>query len=210
MLSFKCETCYPSYSGGTCRHFKIRIEDISKRITSLILLNIYTLPQYALTHIILFVLIIDKANSKFNLKIKEALQINWRKPNLNIQQNHLTLTRSLWPPLFFSAFVCCCSFCCYLFFSAFLFHLLFSLSLTLIIGIFYCLNDISLWLHLIARCDTPCITSFSFIYCFIYLYANYRHLLHFVITSSLYNTLCNRFYNNYVINICTRQLLWFM
>ena len=137
MLSFKCETCYPSYSGGTCRHFKIRIEDISKRITSLILLNICVRPQYALTHIILFVLIIDKANSKFDLKIKEALQINWRKPNLNIQQNHLTPTRSLWPSLFFSAFVCCCSFCCYLFFSAFLFHLLFSLSLALIIGIFY-------------------------------------------------------------------------
>ena len=27
--------------------------------------------------------IIDKANSKFNLKIKEALHINWRKPKLN-------------------------------------------------------------------------------------------------------------------------------
>ena len=25
--------------------------------------------------------------------------------------------------------------------------------------------------------------------------------------SSLYNTPCNRFYNNYVINICPRQLL---
>ena len=30
--------------------------------------------------------IIDKANSK------EALHINWRKPNLNAQQNHLALT----------------------------------------------------------------------------------------------------------------------
>ena len=36
--------------------------------------------------------IIDKANSKFELKIKEALHINWRKPNLNAQQNHLALT----------------------------------------------------------------------------------------------------------------------
>ena len=34
----------------------------------------------------------DKANSKFDLKIKEALHINWRKPNLKAQQNHLTLT----------------------------------------------------------------------------------------------------------------------
>ena len=39
--------------------------------------------------------IIDKANSKFELKIKEALYINWRKPNLNAQQNHLALTLSL-------------------------------------------------------------------------------------------------------------------
>ena len=29
--------------------------------------------------------IIDKANSKFDLEIKEALHINWRKPNLNVQ-----------------------------------------------------------------------------------------------------------------------------
>ena len=39
--------------------------------------------------------IIDKANSKFELKIKEALHINWRKPNLNAKQNHLALTLSL-------------------------------------------------------------------------------------------------------------------
>ena len=34
---------------------KLGLRSISKRITSLIFLNIYTLPQYALTHIILFV-----------------------------------------------------------------------------------------------------------------------------------------------------------
>ena len=39
--------------------------------------------------------IVDKANSKFDLKIKEALHITWRKPNLNAQQNHLALTLSL-------------------------------------------------------------------------------------------------------------------
>ena len=32
--------------------------------------------------------IIDKANSKSDLKTKEALHINWIKPNLNAQQNH--------------------------------------------------------------------------------------------------------------------------
>ena len=39
--------------------------------------------------------ITDKASSKFDLKIKEALHINWIKPNLNAQQNHLALTLSL-------------------------------------------------------------------------------------------------------------------
>ena len=40
--------------------------------------------------------IIDKAKFlKFYLKIKESLHINWRKSNLNVQQNHLALTLSL-------------------------------------------------------------------------------------------------------------------
>ena len=38
--------------------------------------------------------IFDKANSKFDLKVKEALHVNWRKPNLNTQQNHVALTLS--------------------------------------------------------------------------------------------------------------------
>ena len=39
--------------------------------------------------------IIDKTNSKFDLKINEALHISWRKRNLNAQQNHLALILSL-------------------------------------------------------------------------------------------------------------------
>ena len=74
---------------------KLGLRSISKWIISLILLNIYTPPQHTLSHIIFCFGIIDKANSKFDLKIKEALHINWRKPNLNAQQNNLTLTFSL-------------------------------------------------------------------------------------------------------------------
>ena len=40
-------------------------------------------------------IIIDKTNSKFDLKIKEALHINWGKHDLNAQQNHLVLILSL-------------------------------------------------------------------------------------------------------------------
>ena len=48
-----------------------------------------------MTHIILCFQIVDKAKSKFDLKVKEALHINWRKANLKTQQNHLALTLSL-------------------------------------------------------------------------------------------------------------------
>ena len=74
---------------------KLGLRNISKRITSLILLNIYIPRQHALTHNSLCFKIIDKANSKFDLKIKEALHINWRKPNLNTQHNDVVLTLSL-------------------------------------------------------------------------------------------------------------------
>ena len=53
VYKFTCASCSSSYIGKTCHHFKTRI---SRRITSLIFLNIYTPPQHALTHIILFVL----------------------------------------------------------------------------------------------------------------------------------------------------------
>ena len=62
---------------------KLQLRSISKRIKSLIFLNIYTPPQLALIHIILCFKMIDKAQFKFDLKIKEYLHIDWRKPNLN-------------------------------------------------------------------------------------------------------------------------------
>ena len=74
---------------------KLGLRNKPKRITSLIFLNIYTPPQHALTRIILSFKIIDTANSKFDLNIKEALHINLRKPNLYAQQNHLAFTLSL-------------------------------------------------------------------------------------------------------------------
>ena len=87
--------------------------------------------------------VINKGNSKLDLKIKEALQINWRKPNLNAQQksfiSHPFAIASV-PVVLFLSF----------FFFEFLFYLLFSLPLTLIIGVFYCLNYTSPLLHLIS------------------------------------------------------------
>ena len=114
--------------------------------------------------------IVDKANSKFGLKIKEPLQINCGKPNLNAQQSHLSLTLLLQlpQPLFcFFLFVCFC------------FHVSF---LPVILIIF----DTNYWHLLLSELhfattslhyNTTCITPCSFIYYFQYLCTNYWRLL---------------------------------
>ena len=145
VYKFTCTSCSSSYIGETCHHLKLGLRSISKRITSPIFLNMYTPPQHALTHKILCFKIIDKANSKFDLKIKEALHINWKKPNLNAKQNHLALTLSLKLlfPLLFSDFVCFS----FAVFCSSLSSIVFIISM-LIISIFYCLNYTLLLLHL--------------------------------------------------------------
>ena len=124
---------------------KLGLSSISKRITRSIL-NIYTLPKTFIdSYNSLCFKIIDKANSKFDLKIKEAFHINWRKPNLNAQQNYLALTFSLELlfPLILSAFVCFSFVAFYISLSSTVF-----IISTLIIGTFYCLNHTLLLLHL--------------------------------------------------------------
>ena len=90
-----------------CFH-KLGLRSISKKITSLIFFkHLHSSETCFDSYSSLCFKIIDKANSKFDLKIKEALHVNWRKPNLNAQQNHLSLTLSqqLLFPLLPSAFV---------------------------------------------------------------------------------------------------------
>ena len=145
---------------------------------------------------------IDKINSKFDLKIKEALHINWRIPKCT--------TKSFSPHPFTIAFVPLVLFClCFVYVCVFLFHLLFSLSLTSIIDFFYCLNYTSPLLHLITThfvshfSLSPIIFIISMLIISIFYYLNYTStLLHLIITH-----LVNIFYNNYAINRCPRQLL---
>ena len=74
---------------------KLGLRRISKRITSVIFLSIYSTATCFDSYNSLCFKITDKANCKFDLEIKEALHINCSEPNLNTQQNHLTLTLSL-------------------------------------------------------------------------------------------------------------------
>ena len=125
VYKFTCAGCSSSFIGETCCHFKTRIEEhIKKDNKSHIFKHLHSTATCFDSYNSLCFKIIDKANSNFDLKNKENWHINWWKPNLNAQQNHLALTLSLQllSPRFFSVFVC---FCFLGVFFALLFHLLF-------------------------------------------------------------------------------------
>ena len=89
VYKFTCASCSFSYIGETCNHFITRIEEHIKK--SHIFKHLHSTATCFDSYNSLSFKITDKANSKFNLKIKEAIHINWRKPNLNTRQNHLSL-----------------------------------------------------------------------------------------------------------------------
>ena len=96
VYKFACASCSSSYIDETSYHFKTSIgEHIKKDSKYHIFKHLHSTATYFDWHNSHCYKIIDKANSKFDLKIKEALHINLRKPNLNAQQNHLPLTLSL-------------------------------------------------------------------------------------------------------------------
>ena len=89
VYKFTCAGCNSSYIGETCRHFKTRIEEhIKKDNKSHIFKHLHSTTTCFDSYNSLSFKIIDKANSKFDLKDKEVLHINWIKPNLNAQQNY--------------------------------------------------------------------------------------------------------------------------
>ena len=96
VYKFPCDSCSSSYIDETCPHFKTRIEKHIKndnKFQSFKYLRSTTTCFHSYNS--LYLIIIDKANSKFDLQIKEALHINWRKPKLSAQQYRLALTHSL-------------------------------------------------------------------------------------------------------------------
>ena len=77
IYKFTCASCSSSYIGETCRHFKTRIEEhIKKDNKSHIFKHLHSSETCFDSYNSLCFKIIDKANSKFDLKIKKALHIN--------------------------------------------------------------------------------------------------------------------------------------
>ena len=96
VYTITCASCSPSYIGETCRHFKTRIEDhIKKGNKSHIFKHLHSTATCFDSYSLFYFKRIDKGNTKFDLKMKGALHINWRKPYLNAQQNHLATVVSL-------------------------------------------------------------------------------------------------------------------
>ena len=82
VYKFTCAGCSSSYIGETCRHFKTRIEEHIKKDNQFhIFKHLHSTATCFESYNSLSFKITDKANYKFDLKIKEPLRINWRKPN---------------------------------------------------------------------------------------------------------------------------------
>ena len=89
VYKFTCASCSSSYIGETCRHFKTRIEEHIKKD------NKFHIFKHLHSTATCFVSFNSLCFKIIDLKIKDVLHINWRKPKLNAQQNHFALTLSL-------------------------------------------------------------------------------------------------------------------
>ena len=89
VYKFTCASCCSRYIGKTCGHLKTWIQELTKKDNkSHIFKHLHFRATFFDSYNSLCFKIIDKSNSKFDLKIKKALHINWRKPNVDAQQSH--------------------------------------------------------------------------------------------------------------------------
>ena len=93
VYKFNCAHCNACYVGRTDRHHATRVhEHLVSDKNSHILKHLKTNLQCKNACDENCFEILDTANSKYQLKIKEALYINWIKPDLNKQKFHSTIT----------------------------------------------------------------------------------------------------------------------
>ena len=92
VYKFTCASCSSSYIGETCHHFKTRIEEhIKKDNKSHIFKHPHSMVTCFDSYNSLCFKIIDKANSKFHLKIREALHIKAQCTTKSFSSNPFTI-----------------------------------------------------------------------------------------------------------------------
>ena len=85
VYKFTSASSISSYIGEICRHLKTRIEKHVRKDNKLyIFRHLHSTVTSLDSYNYLSFILVDRANSKIDLKIIEALHINWTKPNLNI------------------------------------------------------------------------------------------------------------------------------
>ena len=96
VYQFTCAGCKACYVGETKRHLNTRIEEhLGKDKKSHIYSHLQENPQCQEKVNSDCFEIIDRASSYFKLQIKEAMHINWKKPELNKQVKHAGITISI-------------------------------------------------------------------------------------------------------------------
>ena len=97
IYKFTCACCNACYIGETVRHFSTRVrEHLYSDKSSHIFKHLLSLERCRQSCSTDCFEILDSAPTKFQLKLKEAMHINWEKPNLNQQVHHVNLTLTLW------------------------------------------------------------------------------------------------------------------
>ena len=90
VYSFSCSGCNARYIGETTRQLMVRIDEHLNVGTGSVIFDHLKNNAQCKGDKSCFK-IIDQANSEFSLKIKEAIHIEWEKPNLNKQIKHISL-----------------------------------------------------------------------------------------------------------------------
>ena len=93
VYKFVCPGCNACYIGETTRHQSTRIkEHFETDKMSHIFAHLVDNETYKALSTENFFEIIDSASTPFKLKLKEAMHIIWKKPSLNKQQKHVSIS----------------------------------------------------------------------------------------------------------------------
>ena len=96
VYKFICARCKSCYIGETYRHFITRIDEhIKKDKQSHVFQHLNSKEECFSSFDLNCFSIVDSATTKYQTKLKEGMYIDWEKPNLNKQKNHLPTTVSI-------------------------------------------------------------------------------------------------------------------
>ena len=96
VYSFNCDSCSANYVGRTKRHFSVRVnEHLGSDKNSHILKHINSNENCKMACNESSFKIIDKANTDYQLQLKEAMHIQWIGPSINKQFNHVNISLHL-------------------------------------------------------------------------------------------------------------------